>query len=159
MCVSNNSEYNQMVIENVLQGDDFVMEVQCPECGKPASSKQYDRNDGGCINAYSRTDCSHCGYHDCDDDNCGTCEASMEQSYAYNEAYGQYDLMLEFNFEDADPSKPVSPVEITYAKLYFVNKVKAVCGSDCDHLFNKYVQSYLMNRESWRESEMKNNVM
>lgn len=154
MCVSNNSEYNQLVIENVLEGSGFVMEVKCPSCGKQASENHYDRNDGGCINSYFRIDCLHCNHHECDDDFCNVCEASLESLHAYSEAYGKYDLMLEFIFDESNVVKPRSPVEITNAKLYFINEVKAVCGSDCDHLFNKYVQFYLERRAALKEIEI-----
>ncbi|MBY8168183.1 hypothetical protein KW507_16025 [Vibrio fluvialis] len=159
MCISKDAEYNQMVIENVLNGDDFIMKVECPQCGNEATLRQYDRNDDGCINAYERTDCTHCNDHECDDDSCSICEAAAEVSYAYNKAKGEYYMLLDMSFEsfeDTDFSKPVSPVEITNLKLYFLKEVKPICGDDCDHFFADSVKQYLRDRADWNFKQMLN---
>lgn len=156
MCISKNAEYNQFVLENVLNANGFSNEIECPNCGKPAISKEYERVEGACINAYERIDCGHCGHHECDDEFCRTCEAAMAVQYAYNEAMGTFIMMLDFAFDDAslDLSKPVSPVQISSLKLYFIKKVVPTCGSDCNHLFMEYVKIYLRKRADWKFDQM-----
>ncbi|EAQ6169290.1 hypothetical protein BBD72_23760 [Salmonella enterica] len=40
----------------------YQYSVSCPKCGKEASREDYQRVEGGCLNSYLRTQCSHCGY-------------------------------------------------------------------------------------------------
>lgn len=40
----------------------YQYSVSCPKCGKEASREDYQRVEGGSLNSYLRTQCSHCGY-------------------------------------------------------------------------------------------------
>lgn len=78
-------EYNEQVLENVLDKDGFKYEVPCPTCGKAATKRRFDELLGGCINSVYSLDCSHCGHHECDKEYCSTCDALNEASEHRNE--------------------------------------------------------------------------
>lgn len=73
MCQSDkNLSYNDQVLKYAFDPTGFKMDTKC-SCGKFATHHSYDRNDGGCINAYFSISCSHCGKHQCNDDFCSVC--------------------------------------------------------------------------------------
>jgi predicted RNA-binding Zn-ribbon protein involved in translation (DUF1610 family) len=67
---------------NVLDTDGFHQEVTCPECGKNAIQRDFDECLGGAINSVYTINCPHCGYHECDQEYCATCEVNYEASFA-----------------------------------------------------------------------------
>lgn len=79
------AEYNEQVLENVLDTEGFKHEVPCPTCGKAASERHFDELLGGCINPVYSLDCSHCGHHECDKEYCSTCDTLNDLSEHRNE--------------------------------------------------------------------------
>ncbi len=79
------AEYNEQVLENVLDTEGFKHEVPCPNCGKAANERHFDELLGGCIHSVYSLDCSHCGHHECDKECCSTCDALNDASEHKNE--------------------------------------------------------------------------
>ncbi|PMM53598.1 hypothetical protein [Vibrio splendidus] len=69
--------YNAFVVENVLDTNGFTSEEQCPCCGQAAVRREFDELLGGCINRVYSLDCTHCDHHECDQEFCSKCEASV----------------------------------------------------------------------------------
>lgn len=112
-----NTKYNQFLMENVFNHGTFDS-IECPECGAPANYKDYDRNDGGCINSYYSTTCTVCDYHNCNDDFCSICA-----SEGLSEKQMQYifcDVEMDFFFEESDPMRCLSPTKLTELKLQYL---------------------------------------
>ena len=68
------------VRDNVLDADGDRYETECPNCGHQASEHLFDECLGGTINQVSSLDCIHCGYHQCNQEVCPTCEEQWEAS-------------------------------------------------------------------------------
>ncbi|EPR7484044.1 TPA: hypothetical protein ACGSTL_001351 [Vibrio parahaemolyticus] len=74
------AEYNQFVIDHVVDHVGDHDEEECPACGKQAIRHDFECCHSGSVNQHYTLDCDHCGYHICDQDECGTCEAAYEAS-------------------------------------------------------------------------------
>ncbi|WP_063664405.1 hypothetical protein [Aliivibrio fischeri] len=143
--------YNLEVIKHVLQPNDFCLSKSCPTCARKATRTEYDRNDGGCINSYFRTDCGHCGHHNCNDEFCITCEVLYSQSEQYKEEQQyvkseQFDVLLE---KIKTSHKTASPVLITNVKIYmhrYLDDLTNVC--DPITKFKNAITSILIQRSA-----------
>lgn len=132
--VGNTVYVPDFIRENVLNLEGHKHTTDCPECGATAIEKDYDRNDGGCINSYSSINCTVCDYHDCDDDSCGTCEAAFDAEFGRNvqlhETAGKVDLMLDHLVDTLATQKHVKASVITEMKLMLLS------DSELPALFN-----------------------
>lgn len=141
--------YNLKVIKHALNEQGFRLNASCPVCDNEATHKDYDRNDGGCINNYFRTDCGHCGHHICNDEFCVTCEAiyhqseqyALEQKHEINNRFS--DLLTAIN----ENSLNLSPVLITATKAYMHRYLNEIgCFSNPKNDFKKTIMSVLSVR-------------
>ncbi|HAS8195725.1 TPA: hypothetical protein I7682_17745 [Vibrio vulnificus] len=144
------NEYNQFILDEVFNHG-VVDYVNCPECGLLAKSKDYDRNDGGCLNSYHSVTCTTCNYHYCNDDWCDHCSSSY-----LNEAQRDFinlDLELDFFFEESDPMICLCPVTLTELKLKFLGlncRVEGIPARTLSERMKLGVKAFLDRRFSAR---------
>ncbi|MDF4421584.1 hypothetical protein [Vibrio parahaemolyticus] len=81
-------EYNQFIIDHVVDHAGDRCEVDCPACDKQATRHDFEACHTGSVNQHYTLDCEHCGHHECDQDVCGICEA------AYDDAYSEYEQRM-----------------------------------------------------------------
>lgn len=78
-------QYNAVALAQVDTDGDKCEET-CPDCGKLAVRHDFECCHSGSVNAHYTLNCSHCGYHECDQDECSICQTSFEdKSYYYDE--------------------------------------------------------------------------
>lgn len=65
--------YGNTVEPGGMSLDDVTYEDNCPDCGKSCSHRQYETCDGT-INQRFAINCSHCGLHECNAEECASCE-------------------------------------------------------------------------------------
>lgn len=133
-------EYNALVLENVVDTDGSRFKVECPKCGKTAIQRDYDRVDGGCVNAYESVTCQHCDYHECDDDYCTICEAKYDSGtpVGYDES-AMLSYLLDNCLESVAAGHLVEPVVWSKLKALAFNLPEAIGWFDtcfvCDRRF------------------------
>ncbi|NOI32252.1 hypothetical protein [Vibrio coralliilyticus] len=118
--------WNAFIIENVLDTKGFKNETECPNCGKNAERRNFDECLGGTINQVYSIDCSHCGYHKCDQEECYACEVIYNQKHAAQSRHLgeaiEADLMLDSMIESLEKDGRIEPATLTYLKLKLTNK-------------------------------------
>ncbi|USD58870.1 hypothetical protein J4N45_10045 [Vibrio sp. SCSIO 43140] len=109
------------VLDNVLDYQGDVSTTECPQCGSSAKERHSDSNIGGAINSIFSINCPHCGYHDCDKEECDVCEqtpcgAVHDNHRGYNEASLAESKLERLITRLADTSL-VNAVDVTELKL------------------------------------------
>jgi hypothetical protein len=112
-------------LAEVLDTEDYESEEVCPCCSKLATRRDFDACHSGCINTYYTLNCSHCGHHECDKDECSLCDDASclhnhDDDYAsclnnYEEA-GDWCGFLNRAEELVAAGKPVSGFQWTMFK-------------------------------------------
>ncbi len=88
------AQYKALLLGQVDM-DGWCDDEACPDCGKMAIRHDFESCHSGSVNAYYTLTCSHCGYHECDQDECSICQASFEdKSYYYDEG-GKWSSFLD----------------------------------------------------------------
>ena len=80
-------EYNQFIIDNVVDHDGERYEVECPACDKLAIKHTFEACHTGSVNQHYTLNCKHCGHHECNEDVCDICDEDHEEALKqYNES-------------------------------------------------------------------------
>lgn len=155
------SDFNMMVLEYVYDPSIIAHHCECESCGKQAMRADYDRNDGGCINSYYSVSCSHCEYHDCNDDFCATCEANYssqsESEIQFNEVdcllYDyEYALVSNEKFDHLDLLKSnISKHGLSLSLIFQVE--------NSDYVFESRLKAFLDERTIEFKKEIENMVL
>ena len=91
-------EYNQMVLENI-DHHGSSSETECPNCHNNAFERSFEACHTGSVNQHVEINCTHCGYHECDVDECGICEQATAKSDDEYDALN-LDVMFDCILED-----------------------------------------------------------
>jgi hypothetical protein len=78
------SEYNQFIIDHVIDQTGDKYQTKCENCGNAAIQHTFEACHTGSVNQHYTLNCNHCGYHRCNQDVCSRCEdyyLSTEQEY------------------------------------------------------------------------------
>ena len=86
-------EYNQFIIDNVVDHRGDESEINCPNCGKTAIKHHFEACHSGSVNQHYTLNCEHCGYHRCDQDACKRCDEATQDDAGYI----HYRFMLELD--------------------------------------------------------------
>ncbi|EGQ8535753.1 hypothetical protein [Vibrio parahaemolyticus] len=79
-------QYNAVALAQVDTDGDKCEET-CPDCGKLAVRHDFECCHSGSVNAHYTLNCSHCGYHECDQDECSICDEAISLTrHHYDEA-------------------------------------------------------------------------
>ncbi|WP_282109344.1 hypothetical protein [Shewanella algicola] len=95
------NEYNQFIIDNVVDHRGHESKVNCPICAKTAIRHNFEACHTGSVNQHYTLNCEHCGYHSCDQDVCKRCDEDAQDDTESNhyqfmqELDGLVDLALE----------------------------------------------------------------
>lgn len=76
----NREEYNQCVRDQVDHEGSY-RHVECPRCQAHAIRNDFEACHTGAVNQHYKIDCATCGYHECDQDWCATCEQDLSADY------------------------------------------------------------------------------
>jgi len=128
------AEYNQFVLDNVLDGDGSSEQIPCQECGKEALERTFERCYGGAINQYYAINCNHCGFHQCDQEVCHICEQDCVEPKGYNEA-PKVELIVESLVDSLRAKSMINPISWSFLKLYTLRNPELV---DWYHTFYIY---------------------
>jgi len=117
-------EYNQMVLDN-MNSEGYTAPVDCPECGKEALHKDFERCVGGSINQYYTLNCDHCGLHKCDQEYCHICEQAYAEPEGYKEA-PNVELIVDSMLDSLREKALIDPVSWSFLKLYTLQNPELV---------------------------------
>lgn len=92
------AQYKAFVLEQV-DTDGWRNEEACPDCGKMAIRHDFESCHTGSVNAHYTLNCSHCGYHECDQDECSICDVKYEHNQHINDEVGKCLYFIDL-FED-----------------------------------------------------------
>ncbi|MCU8005812.1 hypothetical protein [Shewanella sp. SM96] len=79
-----NDQYNQFIIDNIVDHDGYKTQIKCPDCGKDAIRHCFEACHSGSVNQHYTLNCDHCGFHSCDQDVCRKCEYPFDENKSYN---------------------------------------------------------------------------
>ena len=112
------TQYNAFVLAEVVDTEGYTSDEECPCCGKSAIRRDFDVCNGGSVNTHYTLNCSHCGHHECDQDECAHCDADDGYDirlYHYDEAGNWCDFLNQAE-ELVAAGKPVSGFQWTKFK-------------------------------------------
>ncbi|AEH16185.1 hypothetical protein [Shewanella baltica] len=146
--VFNNEQYNQYIIDNVVDFEGDNNQEKCQNCGQDATRHNFEACHSGSVNRHYTLNCEHCGFHSCDQDVCRKCEYPFDGDKAYNEGFMyQHDLetlafiaLDNLNIEDNKVFDDIKIMlyqechEIDFSRFYFADSLT--------HRFN--FMSYLL---------------
>lgn len=116
--------YNQMALEQVDRSG-LKTNEECPDCGMQATRRDFEACHSGSVNQHYSLDCSHCGYHECDQDVCMVCESKLTTPVGYDES-SDVDLMVSTLLKSMRYKSRINPVEWSLLKLYAVKNPEAI---------------------------------
>ncbi|WP_045391680.1 hypothetical protein [Vibrio rotiferianus] len=155
------SARNEFVLDNVLDTLGYRDETPCPSCGQSAERRDYDECLGGSINQVHSIDCSHCGYHECSQEFCPSCECEFSRHSEALVVIEHVELMLDYLVDTLTRKPFVKATEVTTLKL------KLVLNADADRLLSDillvprggrtvhYIQRKLLDAKFTRNLELK----
>lgn len=82
-------QYNAFALAQVDTDGDKCEET-CPDCGKLAVRHDFECCHSGSVNAHYTLNCSHCGYHECDQDVCPICDGKYEHNQHLSDEVNQW---------------------------------------------------------------------
>ncbi|ANS88103.1 hypothetical protein VSVS12_04404 (plasmid) [Vibrio scophthalmi] len=82
-------QYNAFVLAQV-NTDGWQNEETCPDCGKMAIRRDFESCHTGSVNAHYTLNCSHCGYHECEQDECSICDVKYDHNQHINDEVGKW---------------------------------------------------------------------
>ncbi|MDH1472588.1 hypothetical protein [Shewanella sp. GD03713] len=108
------AEYNQFIIEHVVDHDGNRYEEKCPCCNMQAIKHIFETCHSGSINKDYTLNCEHCGHHSCDQDFCQVCDAKNIEYDKRMLSTFELDALAEHALENA--STGVNPAVFTRIK-------------------------------------------
>ncbi|MCG9576041.1 hypothetical protein L1D14_07290 [Vibrio tubiashii] len=121
----------EFVLENVVDQNGELDESKCPECGENAKTRTFDSCHSGSVNVYYTLNCSHCGYHECDREECSICESQQQgcsdtdvfpqESFA---ASAEIDYMIDEIVDEMENKGRISAIAWTKIKLYLDQNIE-----------------------------------
>ncbi|MGR5296940.1 hypothetical protein ACPV5U_19235 [Vibrio mediterranei] len=120
-------EYYQFVIDEVIDHGNNSVNDSCPCCGKRATRRDFEAVHSGSVNQHYTLDCSHCGHHECDQEDgmCFICDTHSSVPSGYKES-GRLDLLVTKLREDMIVNCRINPLDWSFAKLYALQNPDAV---------------------------------
>lgn len=142
----NRDEYNQFVL-NQVDHEGSYRHVECPSCQAHAIRNDFEACHTGAVNQHYIIECDKCGFHECDQEWCATCELGIEheESELENEKQANTSRLDELSEQALkDACTGVNPVVMTEIKRMLQYEIEF--DSFCCFLFTKE----RLNRDNFR---------
>lgn len=95
--------------------------VECPHCYLDANERLFEENAGGAVNAVYSLNCPHCGFHECNKEECDECNhTDYECTRGFEEAFSVITKLEAMVSNDANTFL-VNASDVTALKLELID--------------------------------------